>query len=264
MTYMEDSGNLKDPGNIAEMENTANIQELVFHPGRGRGLTNLGWLQSRHSFSFGGYYSPDRMGFGSLRVLNDDRVIEGAGFDTHPHQNMEIVSIPLAGALEHQDSAGNRGIIQAGDVQIMSAGTGIMHSEYNHSAEEPVHFLQIWILPEELDIKPRYEQSTYRLPDRGLLPLVGPNANSAVRINQQAYFSIGVIPEQSDLSYSLHSETNGLYVFLLEGSIQAGKRILKERDAVGIGGSPEAPVSFHGLTPESRLLLIEVPPARNQ
>ena len=240
------------------------MEELVFHPGRGRGLTNLGWLQSQHSFSFGSYHSPDRMGFGLLRVLNDDRVIGGAGFDAHPHRDMEIVSIPLAGALEHQDSVGNHGIIQAGDVQIMSAGTGIMHSEYNHSAEDPVHFLQIWILPEKLDVAPRYQQSTYRLPNSGLVPLVGPNGNSAVQINQQAYFSIGVVQEDNDLPYALHSEANGLYAFLLEGSIQVGERILKGRDAVGLSSGQDTPIAFRGIEQASRLLLIEVPPARTQ
>ncbi len=233
----------------------------LVHRAADRGHANFGWLDSWHSFSFGSYYHPERMGFGALRVINDDTVAAGAGFGTHPHENMEIVSIPLAGALRHRDSTGNEGVIRPGDVQIMSAGTGIRHSEYNDSESDAVRFLQIWVFPREANIQPRYEQKSYS-PDalkNRILTIVSPDAkpeDAAVRINQNARFSLSDLEAGAALEYQLHDANSGLYAFVVEGAARIGEVELERRDAVGLQGVASAQVSSAS---GARLLLIEVP-----
>jgi len=233
--------------------------QIIHHPANDRGTVNMGWLQSRHSFSFGSWYSADKIHFGALRVLNDDTVLGGQGFGKHPHDNMEIVSIPLSGALAHSDSTGNSGIIKAGDVQIMSAGSGLAHSEYNASKTEPVHFLQIWVFPKLDNIKPRYDQKYFDPANRldNWQVVVSPiESDGGLWINQDAFFSLAKISANKELPYKLHKEGNGVYLFLLEGSVDVQGKILNRRDAAGISDANE--VSVKALT-DSELLAIEVP-----
>lgn len=237
------------------------LVKQVVHRAADRGHANFGWLDSWHSFSFGSYYHPDRMGFGLLRVLNDDTVAAGAGFGTHPHENMEIVSIPLAGALRHRDSTGNEGVIRPGDVQIMSAGTGIRHSEYNDSGSDEVRFLQIWVFPREANIQPRYEQKSFSLDAQKnrIVTIVSPDAkpeDAAVRINQNARFSLADLDAGGALEYQLHDAGAGLYAFVIEGSARVGEAALDRRDAVGLQGVASTQLASAG---GARLLLIEVP-----
>ena len=228
------------------------------HKAAERGHVNFGWLDSHHSFSFGHYYDPEKVHFGALRVLNDDIVNGGGGFGTHPHDNMEIVSIPLIGDLEHKDSTGTQAVIRQNDVQIMSAGTGIKHSEKNHSDGVPVNFLQIWILPKEKDIKPRYDQKTFNPEDRQnkLLTVVAPDADSAVWINQDAWFSLGNLEAGKKEVYPVHKQGNGVYVFVLEGSVKIGDIELSKRDGLGISDTSE--IELETLS-NAEILLIDVP-----
>lgn len=232
--------------------------KFVIHKADTRGHANFGWLDSHHTFSFGRYYDPDRIQFGVLRVLNDDIVIGGAGFGTHPHDNMEIISIPLQGAIEHQDSMGTKGVIQTGDVQIMSAGTGISHSEYNHSSTEELNFLQIWILPKEKNIQPRYEQKSYQLENtpNQWIPLVAPDHKEAVWINQDAYFFLAKIDEDHKLPYQIKKKGNGVYLLVIDGNITAGNQELSKRDGIGIYEVNEVEVN---ALDDAKVLLIEVP-----
>ncbi|MBI41464.1 MAG: hypothetical protein CMF59_17870 [Leptospiraceae bacterium] len=235
------------------------VVQKTLHRSSSRGGANFGWLQSRHTFSFGNYFNAERVHFGALRVLNDDQVAPGAGFPTHPHENMEIVSIPLSGALEHKDTTGTDGVIRTGDVQIMSAGTGIAHSEYNHSDEEPVKFLQIWVIPEKMDISPRYDQKAFRSDDRKnrFQLLVSPAASEdTLWINQNAYFSMADLESGTTLDYKMNDASNGLYLFLISGKLKIGDEQLAERDGLGLIGRSE----YH-LEAESpaTVLAIEVP-----
>lgn len=230
----------------------------VLHKADSRGVANHGWLQSRHTFSFAGYYNPERMHFGALRVLNDDIVTGGKGFGKHPHDNMEIVSIPLAGALEHKDSMGTKQVIKTGDVQIMSAGTGVAHSEYNHSATKPVNFLQIWVFPKEKNIKPRYEQKTFSAADRAgsVQTVVSPEKGQGVWINQDAWFSLADLKAGKAVEYKMHLPNQGVYVFVLEGSAEVAGEKLGKRDAIGISATDNFSLSTDG---SAELLLMEVP-----
>lgn len=224
-----------------------------------RGVAEHGWLHSHHSFSFASYYNPERMGFGKLRVLNDDIVDPGAGFDTHPHDNMEIISIPLSGALEHKDSMGNTHIIRHGEIQIMSAGTGITHSEYNHSDSEAVNFLQIWILPEVLNITPRYGQKPFVSGERKnrFQIVVSPDAREeSIAINQQAYLSLADIDAEKSISYNMQQTANGLYAFVIDGNIEIAGEQLQSKDAIGLS---ELDVIDITATKAAQLLCIEVP-----
>ncbi len=232
---------------------------IVIHPAHTRGHAHYGWLDTWHTFSFAHYYNPERMNFGALRVLNDDTVQGGKGFDRHPHENMEIVSIPLAGALEHQDSMGNRAVIREGDVQIMSAGTGVVHAEYNGNAHQPVSFLQIWVFPKQQNITPRYDQRTFRKEDRHnrWQQIVSPAQNDeGVWINQDAWFYRARLDEGSQLDYSLHLSGNGVYLFLIEGSVTVNGTVLNKRDGAGISGTKK--IGFAANKP-AELLLMEVP-----
>jgi redox-sensitive bicupin YhaK (pirin superfamily) len=230
--------------------------KTVLHKADSRGVANLGWLNSRHTFSFSHYYDPQRLHFGALRVLNDDRVAAGMGFGTHPHENMEIISIPLAGDLEHRDSMGNSTIIRQGDVQIMSAGTGVKHSEFNHSKSEEVKFLQIWVLPKAINITPRYDQKTFDLSERinKWQTIVAPGDDNAIRINQDAWFTLGNL--STPLTYQLNDPSNGVYIFVLSGEVEVNGQVLSTRDGMGV--TEAATIDFKP-TSQAEVLLMEVP-----
>ncbi|MFA5011591.1 MAG: pirin family protein [Ignavibacteria bacterium] len=232
----------------------------TIHKADTRGFADHGWLKTNHTFSFASYYNESRMNFGMLRVLNDDIVEGGMGFGRHPHNNMEIVSIPISGALEHKDSMGHVEVIKEGEVQIMSAGTGVMHSEYNHSKTKEVNFLQIWVLPKEQNIKPRYEQKSINDSDakNKFLTIVSPDENddNAVWINQDAYFSITKLDADTEVSYDIKQEGNGVYFFVIEGDVTSDGNELGRRDGIGIEGAEKIKIKSNS---DSRLLLIEVP-----
>lgn len=221
-----------------------------------RGKSNFGWLDSKHTFSFGNYQDFSKMGFGLLRVINDDKVAPGAGFGTHPHANMEIVSIPLFGNLAHKDSTGREEVIKTGDVQIMSAGSGLTHSEYNYSNQEEVHFLQIWVRPKEMNIKPRYEQKSYNLEDRinNLQVVVAPNNENAVWINQDAWFSQIKLVE-NEFTYNINKSGNGVYIFVISGSVQVEGQSLNARDGIGISDTDKIELKSN----DAEILFMEVP-----
>lgn len=234
--------------------------KTIYHPAKERGFNSFGWLKSYHSFSFGQYHDPEKMNFGLLRVLNDDHVEQSMGFGTHGHANMEIVSIPLSGALRHKDSTGRDEIIKSGDVQIMSAGSGIQHSEYNASKEEAVDFLQIWVFPKLENIEPRYEQKSFSEDQKvdNFLTVVSPDENDgAITINQDAWFAMANLSAGKELTYELHNKANGIYVFVLEGDVEAAGQALAKRDAVGIYET-DGSVSMK-TTGEAKVLVIEVP-----
>jgi redox-sensitive bicupin YhaK (pirin superfamily) len=238
-------------------ENKMNIR---IHRSSSRGHANHGWLDSHHSFSFANYYNPERMNFGLLRVLNDDVVAGGKGFGSHPHENMEIISIPLAGELEHRDNMGTVSVISKNDVQVMSAGTGVIHSEYNKRTDEEVKFLQIWIFPEYKDIAPRYDQKTYDPKKRinAIQRIVSPISDSSdtVKINQRAYLSLASPEAGTELTYKLNNPKNGLYLFNLQGEINVLNEILNTRDAMGVEEVEQVTIT---AKEDSELLLIEVP-----
>lgn len=233
--------------------------KTVVHKSEERGHANHGWLNAKHSFSFAGYYDPSKIHFGLLRVLNDDIVAPGTGFGMHPHDNMEIVTIPLRGTLEHRDSMGNIGTIKPNEIQAMSAGSGLMHSEYNHSRTEEINLLQIWVFPKEKDIKPRYEQKIFSENDKlnKLKTIVSPNKSDDVMwINQDAFFSIGKFTENKKINYQIQHKGNGAYVFLIEGSAKIDNQQLNKRDALGIWETDNFDIE---LTEGSEVLVIDVP-----
>lgn len=233
--------------------------KTTLHKADSRGKADHGWLNSHHTFSFASYHNPERVRFGLLRVLNDDIVQPGEGFGTHPHDNMEIISIPLKGALAHKDSTGNEHVINTGDVQIMSAGSGLYHSEYNASQKEEVNFLQIWVFPKERDIEPRYDQKTYDAAERKnkFQLVVSPEkGNGSLWINQDAYFSLVNLEKGKDVSYNINKKGNSVYLFLIDGSITAAGEKLDKRDGMGIEDTNEVAISARE---DSELLVIEVP-----
>jgi len=234
--------------------------KTVLHKADARGRADHGWLDSRHTFSFADYYDPERMGFGMLRVINDDIVAPGAGFGTHSHANMEIISVPLRGSLRHQDSMGHTQVIRQGEVQVMSAGTGISHSEYNASDSDPVNFLQIWVVPKEPDITPRYGQQEFpaeKREDRFQTVVAPDSENGAVWINQDAWFSLGNFSGGRREAHHLHSDGNGVYVFVLEGGAEVAGERLGQRDGLGITEAAEIEIT---AATDCELLVIEVPP----
>ncbi len=233
--------------------------QTTLHTADSRGHANHGWLNSYHSFSFAGYHNPARMHFGALRVLNDDTVAGGMGFGAHPHDNMEIISIPLSGTLEHKDNAGNHGIIRSGDVQMMSAGTGIAHSEKNHSSSEQVKFLQIWIIPNKRNVTPRYDQQSFRAEDRHnrFQQVLSPSPDDAgVWIQQDAWFHLADFDAGHAAEYQVKKSGNGVYVFVLEGEATIAGQELHRRDGLGIWETEKFDVQ---ATANTRLLLMEVP-----
>ncbi len=231
----------------------------ILHKSDSRGRAFHGWLLSYHTFSFADYFRPDRMNFGALRVLNDDRIDGGQGFMTHPHKNMEIVTIPLEGALQHKDSTGREAIIRKGEVQIMSAGRGIAHSEENASDKDPVSLLQIWVIPEEMDIPPRYEQREFALDERRnrFQVVVSPDReNGALWINQRAVFSLAQIEVGHKISYQKKNSENGVYFFLIQGELRVDGQFLSARDGYGVTGAGD--ITLEAVS-ESEILAIEVP-----
>lgn len=223
-----------------------------------RGHANQGWLDTSHTFSFAGYHNPDRMGFGALRVLNDDKVSPGEGFDTHPHRNMEIVSIPLKGHLIHGDSTNSRQTITVGDIQVMSAGTGIFHSERNASDQEPVEFLQIWVIPKHNNTQPQYNDYDIRkvLKNNQLSLIISPDADAPASLGQDAWFSIGKLDKGISAQYKLHRKNTGVYLFVIEGRLKIGDNELGRRDGMGVSDTGEFAVE---ALKESCVLLVEVP-----
>lgn len=233
--------------------------KTVLHKAETRGNANHGWLRSRHTFSFAGYYDPQRMNFGVLRVLNDDIVAGGMGFGAHPHDNMEIISIPLEGDLEHKDSMGNKTIIKNGDIQVMSAGTGITHSEYNKNADKEVKFLQIWVFPNIRNVEPRYDQISLNLDDRHnkLQQVLSPHpSDEGVWIYQNAWFHLGKFDAGFNTEYKIKTEGNGVYAFILSGDVSINNQKLNSRDGLGIWDTDKFSITADS---EAEILLMEVP-----
>lgn len=236
------------------------MSNTVLHRASSRGDANHGWLHSRHTFSFANYHNPERMHFGVLRVLNDDQVAAGMGFGTHPHDNMEIISIPLEGDLEHKDSMGNVSVIKKGDIQVMSAGTGITHSEYNKNKDKEVKFLQIWLFPNKKSVTPRYDQITLSSHDRHnkLQQILSPVATDAgVWIHQDAWFHLGQFDKDFSTSYSIKKSGNGVYAFVLKGDITIEGQELHERDGLGVWDTEK--ISLKANSPGAEVLLMDVP-----
>ncbi len=238
--------------------------KTVLHKSHTRGHFNHGWLRTSHSFSFADYYDPQRMNFGALRVLNDDSLDPGTGFDMHTHHNMEIISIPLSGALEHRDSLGNTSVLHSGEIQVMSAGTGIRHSEYNANHDQNAEFLQIWIIPDRMNVQPRYENAVINdLARRNeITPLITPypGKGKGLWIYQQAWFSLGIVTKGTQHTYRLQSPNSfGVYIFVIEGEIVAEGTKLSRRDGQGIYETET--INFE-VEEDSKIWLIEVPPLR--
>lgn len=232
----------------------------VFYKADTRGHANHGWLLSKHTFSFANYFNRERMNFGLLRVVNDDRVAGGEGFGTHPHDNMEIVSIPLNGDLEHMDSMGNRFIIRSGEVQVMSAGTGITHSEYNANEFKPVEFFQIWVFPREKRLKPRYEQKEFDFNENRnqLTTVVSPDSvDGSLWVYQDVWFNIGLFDKDKSTNYKVRKEGNGTFIMAIEGEFEINGEKLERRDAIGIWENDA--VDIKALTDDAKLLIIDVP-----
>lgn len=223
-----------------------------------RGYANHGWLKTFHTFSFANYYNPRRMHFGMLRVLNDDTVAPGEGFDMHPHKNMEVVSIPLRGYLRHGDSMQHSEVITRGDVQVMSAGTGIVHSEFNDSRTEPVEFLQIWVFPRKENTQPRYHSYDLRplLEKNKLAVIISPDGETPASIDQAAWFSMGEVEAGLVKEYKLHSRENGVYMFVIEGEVEVQNKVLSRRDGAGFWQTDGITIE---VLKNATLLLIEVP-----
>lgn len=236
------------------------MTNTILHKAATRGHANHGWLDSYHSFSFANYYNPERMNFGALRVLNDDRIDPGMGFGKHPHDNMEIISIPLMGDLEHKDSMGNVAVIKAGDVQVMSAGTGITHSEYNKNTDRAGKFLQIWVIPNERNAKPRYDQITLNLQERHnrLQQIVSPNPKEeGVWIHQNAWFHLGNFDKDLEVDYHLKLPGNGVYAFVIKGQFTIENINLDTKDGLGI--TDTIGLTIKSDSQDSEILLMEVP-----
>lgn len=235
-------------------------KKYTLHKAETRGNANHGWLKSAHTFSFGNYYNPERIHFGVLRVLNDDYVAPGMGFGMHPHENMEIISIPLSGELEHKDSLGNTSTIRKGDIQVMSAGTGVQHSEYNPNENHQVEFLQIWLFPNKKNVTPRYDQITLNYSDRNnkFQQILSPNSeDEGVWIHQNAWFYLGNFDENTSNKYIINNKGNGVYLFIIEGKIEVDNQILSKRDGLGITNLYD--FRFTSLQKNTEILLMEIP-----
>jgi len=229
------------------------------HKSETRGHANHGWLNTHHTFSFANYYNPERVHFGALRVLNDDWIAGGEGFGKHPHDNMEIITIPLKGAVEHQDSMGNKGIINAGEIQVMSAGTGIFHSEYNPNKDIELELLQIWVFPNKRNVTPRYDQQSLADLEKvnEFYQILSPNpADQGVWIHQQAWFNLGDLSAGWEGSYKLNNPESGVYVFVIEGEATVAGNELSRRDGLGVSETNEIQISVKS---ESKILIMEVP-----
>lgn len=233
--------------------------KTIYYPANKRGHADHGWLNAHHSFSFGQFYNPDQVHFGALRVLNDDIIAGGAGFPTHPHDNMEIVTIPLKGAVAHKDSTGGQGIINAGDVQIMSAGSGIRHSEANASRTEPLNLFQLWVFPKLENITPRYDQRTFSEADRKnkwQLTVSPDAADDALWINQDAVFALADLDAEKTLNYNVKFKGNGVYFMVIEGEVEINGQLLGKRDAIGVSETDNVAIK---AIDNAKLLAVEVP-----
>ena len=229
----------------------------IIHRSVERGIAEFGWLHSRHSFSFGNYHNPDKINYGLLRVLNDDIVEPGEGFGTHPHDNMEIISIVLKGELEHRDSMGNGSVIREDEIQVMSAGSGITHSEFNPSDTEKVNFLQLWIFPKERGIKPRYDQKKFTISENEIKKVVsGEKSEDQLFINQNASIFRGKLEKDQDYTFKFNKKGNGAYLFVLEGSIILDGETVSKRDAAGISETDQFQIKSTG---KSEFIIVEIP-----
>jgi redox-sensitive bicupin YhaK (pirin superfamily) len=231
----------------------------IIHKADSRGHFDYGWLKTYHTFSFSGYYDTDRVNFGMLRVLNDDTIEGGQGFGKHPHSDMEIVTVPLEGALAHKDSTGGEGVIYPDEIQVMSAGTGILHSEFNHLSEGDSKLLQLWIFPDKKGYKPRYDQKFFDSEERKnkFQFIVTPEKkNGNLWLNQDAYLSLTDLEKDKSLNYNIHTKGNGVYLFLIEGKITIDNESLSRRDGIGIWDTEEFSITANE---NSKILLIEVP-----
>ena len=236
------------------------MANTTLHKSETRGKANHGWLNSYHTFSFANYHNPERMHFGVIRVLNDDTVAGGMGFNTHSHDNMEIISIPLKGALAHKDSMGNATVIHNGDVQVMSAGTGIKHSEFNNNKDQEVKFLQIWLFPNKKNVTPRYDQVSLHEADRHnkLQQILSPNSDDeGVWIHQDAWFHLGKFDQDFTVNYAVKKPKNGVYVFVLKGGVSIDGVALSERDGYGIWDIEGFEIKAN--TADAEVLLMDVP-----
>jgi len=244
---------------VNQLKRTHRTMNSVLHKASTRGHANHGWLDTNHTFSFAHYYNPDRVQFGALRVLNDDFVDGGMGFGTHPHDNMEIISIPLVGDLEHKDSMGNVAVIKQNDVQIMSAGTGIYHSEYNKNKDQKVNFLQIWVFPKVRNIEPRYDQINFKPEDRvnKLQQIVSPSkTDEGVWINQDAWFHLGNLKKYFATEYAIKQKGNGVYTFVIDGDVTINDQKLNKRDGFGLWNVEKLSIVANS---DAEVLLMEVP-----
>jgi redox-sensitive bicupin YhaK (pirin superfamily) len=235
------------------------MAHTVFHAADSRGKANHGWLEARHSFSFANYYNPERTHFGVLRVLNDDSIDGGMGFGTHPHDNMEIITIPLVGELEHKDSMGNSAVIHSGDIQVMSAGTGIQHSEYNKNKDRKVKLLQIWLFPNRRNVTPRYQQISLNVNDRHntLQQILSPNpTDEGVWIYQDAWFFMANFDKDKSNTYTVKRKENGVYIFVLSGEITVNEQKLATRDGFGIWNTDSFTITANS---QAEFLLMDIP-----
>jgi len=235
------------------------MENTIIHKANTRGHADHGWLNAYHSFSFASWYNPERVQFGALRVLNDDTIAAGMGFGTHPHDNMEIITIPLEGDLAHKDSMGNTETIKSGDIQVMSAGTGVKHSEFNPNADQRTKLLQIWVYPNKQNVEPRYQQITLNPEDRKnkLQQILSPNANdSGVWIHQDAWFYLGKFDKGVSATYNFKKEGNGVYAFILSGTITINGQELETRDGFGIWNTNSLEIK---ATSDAEFLLMEIP-----
>ncbi|WP_282038518.1 pirin family protein [Saccharicrinis aurantiacus] len=233
--------------------------KTVIHKSDSRGFANHGWLEARHSFSFANYYNPDKLSFGALRVLNDDIIAPSAGFPQHPHDNMEIITIPLSGAIAHKDSMGNSSVIKTGEIQVMSAGKGIFHSEYNYNKDQELNLFQIWIIPNVKNIVPRYDQLNLDdiLKQNELIQILSPNKDDkGVWIYQDAWFHLGDYNKEASAEYTLKNKKNGVYIMMIEGEVSINDTKLVAKDAMGIWDSTAVNIN---IKPASKFLIIEVP-----
>ena len=238
--------------------NILQTMETTFHAANSRGYANHGWLEARHSFSFATWYNPDKIHFGVLRVLNDDLVAGKMGFNTHPHDNMEIITIPLKGELSHKDSMGNASTITAGEIQVMSAGTGIQHSEFN-TGKDTLNLLQIWIFPNKRNVTPRYDQQLLdeKAMNNAFAQVLSPNPDdSGVWIHQDAWFHLGKFTETSKQSYTIKKKGNGAYIFVIEGTVRVGEQLLNKRDALGVWDTEQLDID---VEPNSHVLIMDIP-----
>ncbi|MEN9918445.1 MAG: hypothetical protein RL662_881 [Bacteroidota bacterium] len=234
--------------------------EKVLYKAATRGHKHHGWLEAHHTFSFGDYFDLDRINFGALRVLNDDIIQGGKGFGKHPHDNMEIITIPLSGDLEHSDSMGHTSLITSGEIQVMSAGSGLYHSEYNANANTPLNLFQIWIHPRENNVKPRYDQKKFDFSAHKnvLLEVISPNqSDDTLWVHQDTWFNLGTFDNGFKTDYQINKKGNGVFAMVIEGEFTMGDQRLSRRDALGVWDTDR--IQLQSLSDNARILLIEVP-----